>query len=273
MKKSQLNDKNSLFDFYAPEKPIIGILSIPHSGEILPEEFKKYLIQDNNHLMQDVDFRVHELIDIKQITSAGIAVIKSNIIRTAIDLNRPKETCLFNWKKNSKGIQLVESEPNETESIKLVESFYSPYFEFLKALFGELNNRTNIPSFIDLHSMPSLATDYHLKINPKQTRVRPDFCISDQVGKTCTQDFIDQSTNTLLQDYPNVTNNNPYFGGHITVHVNELFPDGNNIQIEISRGIYMDEVTQELNKEKVKKLKPVLTSAIIDTFCKFYIPN
>jgi N-formylglutamate amidohydrolase len=270
MKKNQLDNKQPLFNFYPPKKPMIGILSIPHSGEVLPPEFKEYLVSNSKELMQDVDYRVQELIDIDQITNSGIAVIKSNIIRTAIDLNRPKEKCLFNWKKNSKGVQIVTKEPSNEETIRLVELFYSPYFELLKTLSNELKTKTNTPSFIDLHSMPSLATDYHLKINPNQTKLRPDFCLSDQTGKTCTKEFIGTPTQILLKDYPNVTNNDPYFGGHITIHINEQVPEGNNIQIEISRGIYMDESTQQLEKEKVEKLKPILTNAVIETFKKHY---
>lgn len=266
MKNFDLKNKIDLFEYFPAQIDAIGILSIPHSGEILPDEFKKFLIDEMKHLSQDVDYRVHELIDIEALNKAGINVIKSNIIRTAIDLNRPHTTCLLNWKKNSQGVEIVKSEPSDSLAQELKNKYYAPYFEMLKTLIDQLSHRTSTPNFIDLHSMPSKATDYHLKVNPNQSVIRPDFCISDQTGKTCSKEFIATPTKILSQDYTHVSNNDPYFGGHITVHIDKLFPHSNNIQIEISRGIYMNEQGQHLIKEKVDKLKPILTQALIKTF-------
>ena len=256
----------SLFEYYPNKKDIIGFLSIPHSGEYLPEDFEPFLSKDTKALMQDVDYKVHELIDIEQIADAGIAVIKSNIIRTAIDLNRDKEKALLNWKNNSKGIKVVISEPSAEEAHRLINLFYTPYFELIKTTLNKLLERTETPNFIDLHSMPSRATEYHLKINPGQSKVRPDFCVSDKSGTTCKKDFIDSVTNAISVKYKSVTQNNPYFGGYITEHVNNLIPSGNNIQIEISREVYMDENSQKLIPTKQAALKPFLTEVIIKTF-------
>ena len=69
----------------------------------------------------------------------------------------------------------------------------------------------------------------------------------------------------------NVTQNIPYFGGHITRHIQANYPDTQNIQIEISRGIYMDEDKKCLKDDLVKELKPKLTRAIINQFSKFIL--
>ncbi len=265
-----LNNSTPIFEFYPPANEMIGILSIPHSGEQLPDEFKTYLVPDRKTIMQDVDYQVHKLVDIEKLTAAGIAVIKANIIRTAIDLNRNKETALLNWKMNSKGKQVVTTEPDQLCAKALLEKYYSPYFEMLKNLIFQLRGHTHMPSFIDLHSMPSRAEAYHLKINPKQDIIRPHFCLSDVEGKTCEPDFLHKIGELLKQEYSNVNYNDPYFGGHITRFINDAYDPINNIQIEISREIYMEETDQSLVADRVSKLRPVLTNSLIQHFEYFY---
>ena len=182
MSNNQLS--SSLFFYYPPKNGFKGILSIPHSGEHLPEEFKSFLVNNYDNLAQDVDWRVHELVDIEYLQSQGIAIIYSNIIRTAVDLNRSPDKAVLNWKKNSKAVQIVTSTPSEEDSSFFLGKYYFPYYEMLKTMYLELKTKTEKPSFIDLHSMPTIAEDYHLAINPNQERERPNFCLSDRHGQT-----------------------------------------------------------------------------------------
>lgn len=248
----------------------IGLLSIPHSGEHIPDEFKNYLSEKQWDLMQDVDYKVHELIDIKKLQAAGVTIIKSDIIRTAVDLNRKIELSLLNWKQNSKGKKLVIQEPDKRTSEELLAKYYLPYYEVLKTHYFMMKERSNLPSFIDLHSMPGKAEEYHLKINPNQDIIRPDFCLSDVNGKTCSPEFISFVKDELSKNFENVTINSPYFGGQVTRHMNQLYSPLNNIQIEISRTLYMNEENKELYSEGVLKLKKYLTEALISTFITFY---
>lgn len=264
-----LSKDGQIFDYYPPKPPYIGILSIPHSGEAIPEEFKNYLVEDLEILSRDVDTGVHELVDIPALNEAGIAVIKANIHRVCVDLNRAEDVCVLNWRQNSRGENLVSADPDDEARGLLCQKYHAPYYEMLKALINELSLTRDRPSFIDLHSMPSKATAYHLKINPDQEIERPDFCLSDIEGKSCEKAFIDFAAGELAKSYPKVYQNNPYFGGHVTRHVDASFPEANNIQIEIKRGIYLDESKRQLDRSKVEKLRPVLTEALINTFKKF----
>lgn len=265
-----ISEKSPLFNYYAPEGKLKGILSIPHSGEEIPREFRSFLEGSQTELMQDLDFRVHELINIEDLNAAGIAVIKSNISRITVDLNRSPEKTLFAWKKNSRGIEIVKKEPNEDLARKLITTFYCPYFEMLKSLIFQLDKNSKVPSIIDLHSMPSMATSYHLKITPNQPLKRPSFCISDKSGKTCSPHFINSMQDTLKVNYKDSTINMPYFGGYLTEFIHDVLPHGNNIQIEISRGLYMDEDNIKLYDNEVEVLKQNLTKSLLDQFNKFY---
>lgn len=264
-----LSKENGIFDYHPPKAPIIGILSIPHSGEIRPQEFSSYLIDDFDILSRDVDTGVHQLVDIETLNQAGIAVLKANVHRACVDLNRAPEECVLNWKQNSRGETLVLSEPDDQTRALLTQKYHAPYFEMIKALVYELGKTAKKPSFIDLHSMPSRPTAYHLSKNPKQEKERPDFCLSDIEGLSCAKEFIDFAQAQLLKSYSKVYQNNPYFGGYVTRHVNERFPETNNIQIEIKRGLYLNEEKRELEPSKAGALKPVLTKALIEVFEKF----
>ena len=262
-------NENPVFNLYTAKPKTIGILSIPHSGEFLPEEFRTYLSSNWDDLMQDVDYRVHELVDIPKLQAAGVSVIKSNIIRTAIDLNRPKDTALFSWKSNSRGVKIVHSMPKTEEAELLIGKYYSPYYELLKTMIIELQGTMKTPSLVDLHSMPGVAEDYHLKINPNQEKIRPDFCLSDISGLSCEPEYIQKITKSLGKSYPKVTMNDPYFGGNLTWFLHATYTPLNNIQIEISRTNYMGESNKNLYDDKIVKLKEVLTNALIEHF-KFY---
>jgi N-formylglutamate deformylase len=97
--------------------------------------------------------------------------------------------------------------------------------------------------------------------------VRPNFCLSDVNGETCSPDFINFIKNDLAKDYKNVSINSPYFGGHVTRYLNKKHKSLNNIQIEISRTLYMNEENKELKENS--DLKKNLTRSLINLFNQF----
>lgn len=269
MFKLEHPQKNPLFDYYAPlGSNYRGILSIPHSGETIPAEFEKYLSGDTLAYREDVDFKVNELIDIKKLQEAGVAVLVAHVHRVCVDLNRAESNCVLFWKDNTQGKKLVVVDPDANETQRFIETYHRPYFEILKAALQDLERRKKgLVSMVDLHSMPSKPTEYHMKQNPNQKTHRPDFCVSDRKGKTCTPEFIHFFRDQLEKAGHESSLNDPYVGGYVTEYVDQFRT--NNIQIEIKRGIYMDEVTKTLVPEKVKALKPVLTDVLIAGFEKF----
>ncbi len=270
MFESDIFKCNDVYDFYPPVGEVKGFLSIPHAGETIPSEFESYLTDNNSAMMEDVDYRVNQLVDIDRITKAGIAVLVAKIHRYCVDLNRAPEIAVLNWKENSKGAEIVTDTPNSSTSRKMVEKYHSSYYNCLKEgieLIKEATGRA--VSFIDLHSMPSRPTEYHLKLNPDQKLDRADFCVSDLVDhSSCVPEFIGGVVESLRAGGYDPAVNEPYFGGFVTKYVNQF--DTNNIQIEINRRIYMDEIKKELTPEKVNVLLPVLTDTVIKALTNTY---
>lgn len=261
--------KTPLFDYYAPlSDDFRGLLSIPHSGEEVPEAFHKYLSGNMADYREDVDFKVNELIDIRSLQEAGVAVLVAHVHRVCVDLNRSPDLAVLCWKNNTKGIQLVTTEPTPEEVAQFLNQYHAPYYEILKATLQDLEKRKNgLVSMIDLHSMPSAPTAYHMKQNPNQKEWRPDFCLSDRKGKTCTPEFITYFHDSLSSKEFSCTYNDPYVGGYVTEYADKFRT--NNIQIEINRRIYMNEVTKTLIPGKVEHLRPRLTDTLIAGFKKF----
>jgi len=261
--------KSPIFDYYAPlGEDFIGLISIPHSGEEIPEVFKNFLSGVEKDYREDVDFKVNELVDIKKLQESGIAVLVAHIHRVCVDLNRSENQCVLFWKENTKGKKMVFKDPSEDEVKSFIASYHKPYFEILGSVLKELERlKSGKVSMIDLHSMPSKPTEYHMKQNPNQKSNREEFCLSDRRGKTCSAEFINFFSKELRDQSFTVAINDPYIGGYVTEFVDSFRT--NNIQIEINRSLYMDEVEKKLIPQKVSYLREKLTDAIIKGFRSF----
>ena len=264
---SFLVNSTDVYNLYLPKGPLSGFVSIPHAGEVIPEKFKPYLSMKMEDLNQDVDYRVHHLLDFKTLLESGIGILIAHVHRTCLDLNRPVEKACLNWKKNTHGTQIVIKEPSSDEALRLTKHYYTPYFEQLEKIINDYSSHERPLPIIDFHSMPSAPTAHHLKQNPHQSISRPDTCISDFNGKSCQFNYINFVTDFLHSEKIGAKINDPYFGGYITQHMAPLIC--NNIQIEVNRKIYMDETKKSLIAEKVEKLKPKFTKLLLETFNVF----
>ena len=260
--------KNPVFSFYPSLcGPLRAVVSIPHSGEDVPEVFKPHLTDDTRAMQEDVDTKVNELVDIPALQAAGIGVLVAHIHRVCVDINRDEDNCILCWKENTKGLRLVVKDPSRDEARSFLERYHRPYFEVLGSLILELERTLSgkVP-VVDLHSMPSAPTAYHRKQNPNQKTHRANFCLSDQRGKTAEPEFINAFVEDLRGREYEVAVNDPYVGGYVTTFVDRYRT--NNIQIEINRRLYMDEFSRELVPAKVQALKPQLTACLIKNLTK-----
>ncbi|MFP5457336.1 MAG: N-formylglutamate amidohydrolase [Bacteriovoracia bacterium] len=262
MFESDAPAKNPLFTYHPSLlDETRGILSIPHSGEDVPEEFRDFLCADLETMREDVDYKVDELVDIKKLQAAGIGVLVAHVHRVCVDLNRAEENCVLFWQQNTQGVKLVGKTPTELEKEAFIQHYHRPFFEVYASLIRDLERRLSGPvPVVDLHSMPSAPTAYHMQQNPHQKSHRADFCVSDQRGKTCDPSFIRWFAQALNEKGHEVAVNDPYIGGYVTTFVDRFRT--NNIQIEIKRGIYMDEKRKVLIPHLATALREKLTDVL-----------
>lgn len=243
--------EEEVFRFYpAPQARLL--ISVPHAGMWIPDSFQEFLTDDKHAQDCDLDFKVDELIDISELQQKHVSVIVCGLHRICVDMNRSPELAVLNWSKNTQGQVLVTKQPSAAQIDQWRADFYQPYYDFIQEQLSE------IPDFIDLHSMPSKPTDYHLQKNPSQSKQRPEFCLSDLGGKSTSLTRRRFAQNYLESDGYKPQVNDPYFGGHLTQAAYGWGAQA--LQIETRRSLYMDEKSQELLPNKVEKLKSTLTS-------------
>ncbi len=255
------------FEYKAPQNEFKGLISVPHPGETIPISFEKYLVSDETIFQKDYDYRIDELLDKEFLQKNGIGVLSSKIARICVDLNRDRHQALLYWKKNTHDELVVKSNPSGTEADQLLAEFYDPYFQQLEKLLGEMaalkqNQKANC---VDLHSMPSHPNVYHFKKNPHQKRERrPDFCLSDLAGKSCSKKYLEFARRHLSGREHSVQINDPYVGGFVS-HFIARFPS-ESFQLEINRDLYMDEKQRTFLQQDLDPFKELLNTLFVPLF-------
>jgi N-formylglutamate amidohydrolase len=91
---------------------------------------------------------------------------------------------------------------------------------------------------IDCHSMPSVIRGMDLN-------GRPDVILGDRYGTSCSSELTEAAAAILKRRGLKVARNKPYAGGFITEHYGRPAKGLHALQVEINRGLYMNEETLE----------------------------
>ena len=235
------------------------LLSIPHGGTKRPKELEDHLCITNKDQFDDSDPFVIEIYNLENKVER---VISSEIARAYIDLNRSpqdlppqnsdgliKSTTCYQKKIYIKG-----REPDDSLTKKLIQLYYLPYHRSIQKSLREID----LQLCLDCHSMASQAPN----ISPDgKNKKRPLFCLSNQNGKTSSNEMIELLADCISESFQINRNqillNNPFLGGYITKTY------GNNpipwIQIEMNRKLYLtdpwfDKDSLTLKESHSKKL-------------------
>ena len=235
------------------------LLSIPHGGTQRPQELDSNLSITDTDLFDDSDPFVIEIYDLGEKVQG---VVKTNIARAFVDLNRSLQdlppqnpdglikssTCY------QKPIYKKGMEPNESLRNVLIEMYYKPYHRNIQKKISELD----LQLCLDCHSMADIAP----KISPDgKDKKRPLFCLSNQNGKTSSNQMIELLASSISEAFnierKNISLNDPFLGGYITkTYGNNPFPW---IQIEMNRDLYLaeswfDKNTLSIDSSRLDKL-------------------
>jgi N-formylglutamate deformylase len=142
-----------------------------------------------------------------------------------------------------------------TEAEWRVRNCWQPFHDTLTALIDGTLAVFGHGLLVDCHSMPSAGM-------PNRHGSRPvDFVLGDAHGTACTP-RITRLLEQLLTDLGYVVRrNDPYAGGYITRHYGRPRERMHAIQIEIARGLYMDE-TRIAPAERFDAVRSDLTEVI-----------
>ena len=123
--------------------------------------------------------------------------------------------------------------------MRAIEAAHRPYHEALAALIEEARAAHGRAILIDWHSMPSAAA--------AQARSGKgcDMVLGDRFGAACSPLLTRLVEQELEAMGYRTVRNAPYAGGHTTEHYGRPAKGVHALQIEINRGLYLDEATTE----------------------------
>lgn len=251
--------KGQPFETIAPsEQTRPFVFNSPHSGRNYPLEFVENSRLNDSHIRLSEDFFVDRLF--ANIPQKGVPLLKANFPRAWLDVNRePYELDPKMFDRplppytNVNSIRVagglgtipkIVAENREiyqhrlpvSEGLERIEKIYRPYHETLRKLIARTHSKFGYAVLVDCHSMPS-------NVNDMSGHLRPDFIIGDRYGSS-TRSTLTQIALLILTNMGyHVTSNKPYAGGFITQHYGRPNKNLHALQIEINRGLYVDEKT------------------------------
>jgi len=120
---------------------------------------------------------------------------------------------------------------------------------------------------ITLKATEILESTRRLQTLPQKTlSVSADFVLGDCHGQACAQGLTDAAEKHLRDAGFVVARNEPYAGGYITRHYGKPANGHHALQIEINRGLYMDEA-RIARAAGFDKLRDALTALIAALAC------
>lgn len=255
------------------QRPLL--LTVPHSGELIPQGCSWLTTLSEPHLMCDVDRFVDRLY-LPFVHKNSVPHVISKWHRYAADLNRfPEDIDAdsvlgakaasgthprgFHWVRTTTNLAIMNQPMSMELHKKLVEEVHDPFHQQINERVQELRAKGAQEVFhLDLHSMPSVGTSEHR--DPGERRA--DVVISDSLGKSASREFVDLVILSFVRSGLKASYNWPYFGGRITERYGNPKGGHHCVQVEVSRDLYMDEVSKSYQPEKAEKLQKKLEQAL-----------
>jgi N-formylglutamate amidohydrolase len=234
------------------------IFNSPHSGRHYPDRFLSMARLDREAIRRSEDCYVDELFG--GAVALGAPLLAANFPRAYLDVNREPwelDPRMFAEpvpsfanirsprvagglgtvpKLVGEGLDIYPGRLPLAEAVARIELIYKPYHEQLKRLVTRTHARFGFAILVDCHSMPA-------SIRVGETGVRPDFIIGDRFGASASAVLTETAIGLLVAMGYTVAHNKPYAGGFITEHYGRPARALHALQIEVNRGLYMNERT------------------------------
>ena len=232
------------------------VFNSPHSGAVYPPAFLAASRLDPMTLRKSEDCFVDALFGAA--TDFGAPLLRAHFPRAFLDVNRKPyelDPRMFDGRLpsfiNARSMRVagglgtiarIVGDQQEiyarklpvSEALARIDGLYKPYHRALRQLLQDQHRRFGLAILIDCHSMPS--TGAH-----REEGQRADIVLGDRFGTSAAPFFVEQIEEALRSRGYRVGRNRPYAGGFITEHYGNPAQSVHAIQIEVNRGLYMDE--------------------------------
>jgi N-formylglutamate amidohydrolase len=230
--------------------PVPVVFDSPHSGNVYPADFDFAAPVDVIRRAEDAF--VDELF--ASAPAHGASLLAALFPRSYVDANRHEhevDTLLLNepWPhpivhthRSARGLGVVrrlvratvpvyDRRLSVTEVQARIARYHRPYHEELQLMLDDAHGRFGAVWHLNCHSMKSTA----------KGRLRADFVLGDRDGTSCDPAFTDLVATCLREFGYSVGLNHPFKGAEIVIRHGDPAADRHSLQIEINRGLYMNE--------------------------------
>jgi N-formylglutamate deformylase len=235
------------------------VFDSPHSGSIYPADFGHSI--DRMTLRRSEDAHIDELF--RHVTGHGAVLVHALFPRCYVDPNRNSDDIDLgmidgDWtgpvnpspKTLARGIGLIWKDMkafgpiyarklSPEEVAVRIETCWEPYHAAMAGALDRFHETFGRVVHVDCHSMASMGD----RTTEDGEVARPDFVIGDRDGTTCAAALTDCVVETLRGKGYTVAVNDPYKGYELVRRHGRPSEGRHSIQIEVNRGLYMDEAT------------------------------
>ena len=237
------------------------VFASPHSGDDYSDEFLAQSRLDATAIRRSEYCFVHELF--QDAPRLGAPLIRARFPRAYLDPNRePYELDPTMFRGSlpsfvnsrsarvsvglgtiarvvSNGAEIYRKKLDFREVEQRIDRLYFPYHAMIKQLLVATRAQFGAVVLVDCHSMPSMGS----AVEGDTGRRRCDFVLGDRFGTSCDPAIVDLLERRLNDLGYSVARNDPYAGGFVTQNYGRPGAGIHAVQIEINRGLYMDEAT------------------------------
>lgn len=234
------------------------VFSSPHSGRHYPDAFLNASLLDARAIRSSEDAFVEELWSCAPLH--GAPLIAATMPRAFIDLNRNCDELdpaviegvrhVAHNPRISSGLgviprvvaggrAIVSGKMPRSAAEERIELWWRPYHARLGQLVEGTIARFGTALVIDCHSMPREAVENHFSAAGR----RPDVVLGDRFGSSADGRLVEMVESLLAAEGLRVLRNMPFAGAYITQTYGNPTRNRHVIQIEVDRGLYMNERT------------------------------
>lgn len=226
-----------------PNSPIV--CNVPHMGAMIPEEFRRDYIVDDQVLAHEVahladndtDELYKELLHFSSFIMSTISRVVVDIERFEREADEPMSAVGMGafYTRTSTGAILRNIGPENRDRL---EALYREYHHALTNLTRGALTRHDRALIVDCHSFPSIPRPYE----SNQTTPRPDICIGFDSYHTpdALRDILQHNFRALGYT---VGINTPFSGAIVPMEYYQKDNRVVSVMIEVNRKLYMDEAT------------------------------
>lgn len=253
------------------ETPVL--VEVPHAGLAIDPEALATLVAPARGIARDADLHVDRLCE--DAPALGATLLVAHVSRLEIDLNRAETDVDADtvegggaipsprgvlWRLTTDGAPMLERPLPRHELTRRLDTIYRPYHRAIASILERKRARFGFAIMLCAHSMPSLGR----RVDGRATSPvkRADLVPGTRGRTSAAPAVIDRVDDAARAMDWSVRHDDPYKGGFSTACYGRPVEGLHAVQIEISRGLYLDEATLRIDPQGFQAVRQFLRSLV-----------